>query len=381
MVDDVYWVGVNDWAVRIFHGYHTDEGSSYNSYIIMDEQPTLVDTVKYPFAEEFMERVSSVIPFEQVKYVVMNHAEGDHSSSLPIIIKKMPQATIVTNRVCKLALETLYPSLLDHKNWMIVDQNSKLNIGKRTLTFIPTPLIHWPDNMFTYSEYDKVLFSNDGFGQHLASVERWADQLPLERVMRLLREYNANILGHLPALLSKALAGVSGLEIKTILTAHGVGWRGETLSYALKEYTRFASKKYLKKVTIMYDSMYNSTARVAVAMTEGVRSVGAKCEILDLKSSDITKVALHMYDSASFAIGSPTLNSTMMPLIESAISYVRGLKLLEGKPCALFGAYGWNGKSVADMKEAVARCGATNEDSMNMQWKLQVNDKILAQAY
>lgn len=117
MVDDIYWVGVNDWAIRVFHGYHTDEGSSYNAYVIMDEQPTLVDTVKYPFAQEFMERVAGVVDFSTIKYVVMNHAEGDHSSSLPIIIKYMPQATIVTNRVCKLALETLYPSLKEHQNW------------------------------------------------------------------------------------------------------------------------------------------------------------------------------------------------------------------------------------------------------------------------
>lgn len=131
----------------------------------------------------------------------------------------------------------------------------------------------------------------------------------------------------------------------------------------------------------MYDSMYNSTARVALAMVEGVRSAGARCELLDLKVADITKVALQMYDSSAFAVGSPTLNGTVMPLVEGALCYCRGLKLLEGKPCALFGAFGWAGRAVKDLKELVGRCAAQSDDSLTLEWKLQINDEILTKAF
>ena len=201
----------------------------------------------------------------------------------------------------------------------------------------------------------------------------------MDRVVQFLKEYNANILGHLPVLLKKALTTASALDIQYILCAHGVAWRGDALSVVLGEYTRFAEKRYNKKVTIAYDSMYGSTAKVAIAIAEGVRSTGASCEVLDLKSSDITKVALHMYDSAAFALGSPTLNSSMMPLVEGAINYCRGLKLLEGKPCVLFGAYGWASLAVAGLNEAMTKVKASVLEKID--WKFQCNDGVLEKAF
>ncbi|CAL6055987.1 A-type_flavoprotein 2 [Hexamita inflata] len=382
LIPDVFWVGVNDWAIRIFHGYNTDEGSSYNAYVIMDEKPTLIDTVKCPFAQEHIERIQSVVELSKIEYLVMNHSEPDHSGAIAKVYALMPQATIVTNMKCKENLELLYPELKAlNPKWLVVDNKSQLNIGKRTLSFVPVPMIHWPCNMFTYCQADSTLFSNDGFGQHLATAERWADQLPLERVMHLMKEYNANILGHLPVLLKNALVQASKLDIKYILTAHGVGWRGETIAPLLEEYSRFANQNYRKKVTIMFDSMYGSTARAAIAMSEGVKSTGAMVEVVDLKACSLTAVALHMYDSACFAFGSPALNSTMMPLVESAIGYCRGLKLLAGKTGAIFGAYGWAGApTINDMTEALKKCNA-NIDEVKLQWKLQVNDEVLAKSY
>ncbi|CAL6063236.1 A-type_flavoprotein 2 [Hexamita inflata] len=382
MLPDIFWVGVNDWALRVFHGYHTEKGSSYNSYLIMDEKPTLIDTVKYPFTDQHLETIQSVISFDKIEYIVMNHSEPDHSSALPALYSKTPQATIVTNAKCKENLLTLYPELsLLNPKWLIVDNKSQLNIGKRTLSFIPVPMVHWPCNMFTYSLKDNVLFSNDGFGQHLASAERWADQLKLDTVVRLMMEYNANILGHLPAMLKNILNTVNKMNVKHIFTAHGVCWRGESLTTLLEEYSRFANQTYRKKVTVIFDSMYGSTARAALALSEGVRSSGASVELVDLKSCSLTTVALHMYDSACFAVGSPTLNNTMMPFVERALAYCRGLKLMAGKPCFLFGAYGWAGtQSANDVTEAVTRGGAQMEGAV-FQWKLQVNEDILGKLY
>ncbi|CAL5975780.1 A-type_flavoprotein 2 [Hexamita inflata] len=382
MLPDIFWVGVNDWALRVFHGYHTEKGSSYNSYIIMDEKPTLIDTVKYPFTDEHFETIQSVISFDKIEYIVMNHSEPDHSSALPALYAKTPQATIVTNAKCKENLEKLYPHLVAlNPKWLVVDNKSTLCIGKRTLTFVPVPMIHWPCNMFTYSKFENTLFSNDVFGQHHASVERWADQLPLEQVMQLMMSYNANVLGHLPAMLKNMLNNISKLEIQYVLTAHGLGWRGQPITNLLDEYNRFATLQYRKKVTIFYDTMYGSTTKAVMSMAEGIRSTGSIAQIIDLNEYNITELALHVYDSACFAIGAPTQNNTMMPLIEQAINYCRGLKLLAGKSCYLFGAYCWSGaQCCTDLTEAVKRCGANIEDTMH-QWKLQVTEENLSKLH
>ena len=207
------------------------------------------------------------------------------------------------------------------------------------------------------------MFSNDAFGQHLATTERWADELPLERVMHLVREYNANILAPVPHLIKKVLETLEPIAIKRILTAHGVGWRGDSIADVLGEYARFSQLKYNKKVTIVFDSMYCSTSKAAIAIAEGVKSTGAQCQVLDLKATDLTKVALHLYDSKCFAFGSPTLNATMMPTVEGAIGYLRGLKLLSKKYGVVFGAYGWAATGVKEMAEALIRCSAEVDET------------------
>ncbi|CAL6106270.1 A-type_flavoprotein 2 [Hexamita inflata] len=382
MIPDVYWVGVIDWALRIFHSYHTEKGTSYNSFMIMDEKPTLVDTVKFPFAQEHFETIRSVIPLSKIEYIIMNHSEPDHGSALPLLYAQTPQATIVTNSKCKENLEKLYPDLVAlSPKWLTVDSKSTLCIGKRTLSFIPVPMIHWPCNMLTYSQNEGAIFTNDVFGQHHASTERWAEQLPIEQVIQLTMSYNANVLGHLPAMIKNALNNINKVDIKYILTSHGVCWRGEQIKALMAEYARFANQAYRKKVSIIFDTMYGSTAKAVEKVAEGVRSTGSEAKIMDLNEFNITDVALHVHDSACFAIGSPTQNNTMMPLIEQAINYCRGLKLLAGKSCYIFGAFCWTGaQCCTDLTEAVKKCNANIEDTM-YQWRLQVTDENLAKLY
>ncbi|KAH0570903.1 A-type flavoprotein 2 [Spironucleus salmonicida] len=377
MLDDIHWVGIVDWAVRIFHGYHTDEGSSYNSYLIMDEQPTLIDSVKYPFVQEHLERIQAVCALDKIKFIIMNHAEGDHTSSLPLFINQCVNATIVTNKICMNHLQILYPSLKNFDRWQIVDAKSTLNIGKRTLKFVPVPLLHWPDSMFTYSEFDQTLFSNDGFGQHLASAERWSDELPQGQIERLMDEYTANILGHVPHLIKKAVEAASTLSIKNILVAHGASYRGDAVGWAVKKYFDFGAQTHFKpKVSIVYDTMYGTTARAALAIAEGVKSAGAVPHMLPLSAADITKAALNFYDSPCVALGSPTLNSTYMPAQAAVINYCGGLKLLNTRETFLFGAYGWAEKATKDMKADVEKVGAVNSIPA-VTWKYNVDVDVL----
>lgn len=382
MLPGIYWAGVVDWAVRIFHGYHTDEGSSYNSYFIDDECKTLIDSVKYPFADEWVARVSTMARLEDIKYIVVNHAEGDHTSALESKWRLFPNATFVTNKKCQEHLQLLYPDMV-HAKWHIIDGKSELKIGVRTLTFVLTPLLHWPDSMFTYSAHDRTLFSMDGFGQHYASNRRWADECDVGHVMTLFNEYTANILGLFAAQMKLALAAASKLDIQNILTAHGVNWRGEALGRALEAYSRFSQNKHCEnKVLVFFDSMYGATDRLAHAILEGVRNKGGTdCVLIDMKSSDITKVALHAFDASAVAIGSPTLNNGMMPSISAALTYIKGLALLKGKPVLAFGSYGWAERAVKDIAKVAEECKAVCVKEGGMSIKFQTNETSLKEAY
>ncbi|CAL6073139.1 A-type_flavoprotein [Hexamita inflata] len=250
---DVYWVGTIDWSVRVFHGYHTDEGSSYNSYLLMDDDITLIDTVHVRFATEFLERVAQVTPLSSIKYLVMNHAENDHSSALPATLAALPNVTLVTNKTCYEHLSLLYPVIKSYPH-IIITSSTPLKLKTHTLVFVPVPLLHWPDSMFTYCPESKILFSNDGFGQHIACSERFTDQFKsIDHIIKLMREYNANILGPFQQQLGIALQVAGTIQIEYILTAHGLSWRGGDMGRALTEYANFASNKQItKKMTIIY---------------------------------------------------------------------------------------------------------------------------------
>ncbi|CAL5970920.1 A-type_flavoprotein [Hexamita inflata] len=190
---DVYWVGSIDWSVRVFHGYHTDEGTSYNAYLLMDEDVTLIDTVKQQFSQELVERITQVTSLDSVKYVIMNHAENDHSGALPYLMSLLKNATIVTNKICMEHLLLLYPELNLYP-FKIVSNSTPLILKSHTIQFLQVPMLHWPDSMFSYCPEINTLFSNDGFGQHIACSERFVDQIPLQdHLLNLMREYTANI--------------------------------------------------------------------------------------------------------------------------------------------------------------------------------------------
>lgn len=380
LIPGVYWVGVVDWAVRIFHGYHTDEGSSYNAYLLMDEKPTLIDGVKKPFSQEYLERVSAITPLESIQYIIVNHAEGDHASNWACCYDKFPNATFVGTAKCKEHCELLYG--MKGAKWQIVDAKSELCTGKNTFKFVPVPMLHWPDSMFTYCVNMKALFSNDGFGQHYATSKRWADECEIEHVMQLFKEYTATILALFGAQIRHALQAVSPLQIDYIFTSHGVNWRGEHVGRVVGEYSNFASGTHIqKKVTIFYDSMYGATDRLALAIAEGARSSGCETQVLDLKSNHVTKVAVHCYDSAAVAVGSPTLNNGMMPTVQAALNLVHGLTLVKGKPAFAFGFFGWSQRSVTDVVEQLKACKAEVYDEKGLSAKFNYTDELLAEAF
>ena len=228
---DIYWVGAKDWNLREFHGYNTPDGSTYNAYLIMDKEITLVDGVKHYMTEEQLNRIKSVVDFSEIKYVVVNHVEQDHSGSIPQIMKLAPQAEVVTNMAGKQALDAHYDTA--GWNFKIIKTGEVINIGNRNITFLTTPMLHWPDSMMTYIVEDKVLMSNDGFGQHLCCEALFVKDYPNDLVFKNAKSYYANILmpimGNLTniqyviiAFIYSFLSAILYIEVTNILIVVGI---------------------------------------------------------------------------------------------------------------------------------------------------------------
>jgi flavorubredoxin len=332
--EGVYWVGAIDWNIREFHGYETKDGSSYNSYLIKDEKIVLIDTVKKYLFDEFYGRIKKVVDPEKIDYIVVNHVEMDHSSSLEKIME-ISKAKIITNQKAKEHLELHYNT----KDWeyIIVDSGDSVNIGKRNLTFVKTPMLHWPDNMVTYSPEDKILFSNDAFGQHIASSERF--DFEIDYTLDSAKEYFANILLPYRTLIPNAVKTVDTLETDLICPSHGIIWK-ENISKIKEKYLEFASNNVTNKAVIVYDTMYSSTEKIGLAIAEGLIKNGVEVKVFKISKTPVSKIIAEILDAKYVLVGSPTLNINLYPEVARFLKYMEGLKPNK-KIAAAFSSYGW----------------------------------------
>jgi len=338
---DIYWVGVKDWNLKEFHGFATPHGSTYNSYLIVDDKLTLVDGVKHYLSHEQIARISSLADFSKLAYIVVNHVEMDHSGNIPEIMKLAPQAKIVTNVAGKMALEAHF----DTTGWQyeIIKSGDKLNIGKHTLEFMTTPMLHWPDSMMTYVIEDKLLLSNDGFGQHFASDGLFAKDQPLDLIYDAAKSYFANILFPYSTQVEKALntAGELGFDIEMIAPSHGCIWSGkEEVSKVLGLYAKWASGQNEGKAVVVYDSMWGATAAMAEAVMEVFQDAGIPVMKHCIAVKDESEIMIDFLDAEYICIGNPTLNNNLFPRVASFVTYMRGLAPRNKKGLA-FGSYGW----------------------------------------
>ncbi len=349
LCEGIDWVGYVDWTVRDFHSYNTERGTTYNAYLLRDEQTALIDTVKEPYGGTLLANVAGLIDPAKVDWVVCNHAEPDHSGVLPQVLAAMPNATLVCNAKCLQALSKHY----DTTGWKtkIVAPGDVLSLGKRTLEFINTPMAHWPESMFTYVRQEKLLFSMDAFGQHCATTERFDDETCIGTVMEDARTYYANILMPYGTSTAKAMDSVSGLEIDMIATSHGVIWRSH-IPQILEAYRRWTSGKPQPKVIILYDTMWESTAAMARAFEEGAAHPGVHVKVIHVRRNTLTTIAADVFDAAAVAVGSATLNGTMMPQLGAVFCYLHGLKP-RAKVAVGFGSYGWGRGATEAIQEGL----------------------------
>jgi len=352
----VYWVGVVDWNIRDFHGYITSRGSTYNAYLIQDEKTALVDTVKAPFASELAQKVSEIVDLEKLDYIIVNHVEMDHSSALPAIAKLAKNAKILASQRGKEALIDHYGHEFDRVE--TVKSGDELKLGGKTLKFLEAPMLHWPDSMFTYLVEEKILLPNDAFGQHLASSQRFDDEVDNHVLMEEATKYYANILTPFAPLITRKINEVvaMGIPIEIIAPSHGIIWR-KNPTQIIKAYLDWSSGEASKnKVAIVFDTMWGSTDKMARAIADGVSSQGLEVKLLKLRSSDNTEAVTEVLESKAVLVGSPTLNNGMFPTLGSFLTYVTGLKP-KGKVWGFFGSYGWGGGAVRGMVETAKKAG------------------------
>jgi anaerobic nitric oxide reductase flavorubredoxin len=347
--EGINWVGIVDWNIRDFHGYTTSRGTSYNAYLIRDEKTALIDTVKANFAEELARNIEELTSFEKIDYIIVNHVEMDHSGSLPEIAKLAKNAKIIACQRGKDAIIEHFGS--DFNRVEVVKTGDELKLGKHTLRFIETPMLHWPDSMFTYIVEDKILMSNDAFGEHYATSERFDDEVDQQELMEEAKTYYANILTPFAPLIIRKVQEVvqMGIPIEMIAPDHGVIWR-KNPSKIINAYLQWSSFESRQKVIVVFDTMWGSTNKMARAIEEGVASEGVEVKVLKLRATDNTDVVTEILDAKAVIVGSPTLNSQMFPTLGSFLIYITGLKP-RGKLWAFFGSYGWGGGAVRGMVE------------------------------
>jgi flavorubredoxin len=350
VTDHVYWVGAIDWAIRDFHGYLTSRGTTYNAYLILANKITLVDTVKRPFKDEMLSRIASVIDPGDIAYIISNHSEMDHSGCLPDVIQAVNPEKVFASTMGADALAEHFH--LDRETVAVKD-GEKLSLGNMNVSFVETRMLHWPDSMFTYLAEDGVLFSQDVFSMHLASTERFDDEIDDDILDYEAAKYFANILLPLSSPITRLLEKVGSLDLTKgiVATDHGPIWRKD-VKKILALYSRWAAQKRTKKAAVVYDTMWQSTAMMARAIGEGLRAGGADARLMPLRACHRTDIATEMLDAGALLVGSPTLNNNLFPTVADALTYLKGLKPrnLIG---AAFGSYGWSGEAVGQVEEVL----------------------------
>jgi flavorubredoxin len=362
---NVWWVGAIDYNVREFHGYKTPFGTTYNAYLVIDEKITLIDTVKHDFADEMIKNISDVTDPSKLDYIVSNHVEPDHSGSMPEIMALNPGVAVFTSPNGYKGLKAYYKT---EWNFHVVKTGDTLSLGQYSLSFLHMPMVHWPDSMATYLPEQKILFSNDAFGQHIATAERFADEVGMEKIFDRAKDYYANIVMPFGAPVTRVLADASKLDVSIIAPSHGLVWRSE-LDRLLGKYTDWSVYKTRPDLAVIaYDTMWGSTGMLAEKLADGYRKQGMEAKVLNLRNCHISEVVAEAIEASVICIGSPTLNRGMMPQTMALLHYMKGLGFKNRKGRA-FGSWGWSGESIGLIDEALKAMGFETEEPLKVQYR------------
>lgn len=368
--ENITWVGKIDWELRRFHGeeYSTHRGSSYNSYLVKDDKTALIDTVWRPYAKEYVRNLKELGALADIDFVIANHGEPDHSGSLPELMREMPDKPIYCTANAIKSLKGQY-----HQDWNFhpVKTGERLSLGKKELIFVEAPLLHWPDSMFCYLTGDNILFSNDAFGQHYASELMYNDLVDQAELYQECLKYYANILTPFSKLVEKKIKEVVGfnLPVEMICTSHGIIWRQDPLQIVNK-YLAWANDYQENQITIIYDTMWDSTRKMAEAIAAGIREADEQVavKLFNCARFDKNDIISEIFKSKAIIVGSPTVNKGILTAVAALLEEMKGLAF-KNKQAAAFGSYGWSGESVKVITEKLKEGGfGIMNDGLRVLW-------------
>lgn len=363
------WVGYLDWENRFFHGhdYITRHGTTENAYLIQEEKIILIDTVKEAASSLFLENLRQEVDLQKISFIVINHGESDHTGALPLLMKEIPHCPIYTTAAGIQSLEGKYGK----NGWLfkVVKNGDTVDIGNgKKLLFYEMKMIHWPDSMATFLTGDNLLFSNDAFGQHYATEDRFDDQVNNEILFHEAQQYFVNILWPMAPLITKKLTELQTLPIEIIAPSHGIIWRHPLK--IITQYTKWLSMKDNSSIVILYDSLYNGTTSIANLLAEQLRlqCPERKIQLFSLSDCDLNEIMVALWEAKGFLIGTPTINNNPLSSFFRWLALCKALKIT-GKYGATFGCYGWSGEAPKIMDQALQNAGfITNGLQLKINW-------------
>lgn len=358
ITDKVTWVGKIDWELKTFHGdeLSTHKGTSYNSYLIRDEKTVLIDTVWNPYDQEFVAHLKEEIDLQAIDAIVVNHSESDHSGALPVLMREIPDTPIYCTKKAEGILRGLY-----HKDWNFhnVKTGDTLCIGENTLTFVESPMCHWPDTMVTYADKEEILFSNDVFGQHYATESLYDDTVNQKNLFDEAEKYYANILNIYNPIVNRKVKEIVGmnLPLKMVAPSHGVIWTNH-IGEIVEKYLQWSTNYQEHQITIIYDTMWQSTRRMAQAIADGIRDFDptVRVVLMNAAKDDKNDILVEVFRSKAIMVGSPTVNMGITYAIAGLLEMIHGMKC-KNKKAAAFGSIGWGGGGEKRIQQRLEEAG------------------------
>jgi flavorubredoxin len=363
IVQGIYWVGVIDRERTIFDSFMSlPYGTTYNAYLIKGKDKlALVDTVSSDFTSGLLQKISEVANPENLDYLIMNHAEPDHAGSLPKMLSTAKRARLITTRK-GLDMAKVFYDTPEERGEAIADGDT-LSLGGKTLRFISAPWLHWPETMFTYCVEDRVLFSCDFFGAHVAPLSLYEEEVG-DIVMDEAKRYYAEIMMIFLNPVRKALEKLKALDIGVVAPSHGPVWRRP--EKILKAYQEWAIGPLKPKIVIIYVSMYGSTAELEKAVVNGIKEEGVEAVAYNMLSADVSHVVQELVDSGAIVFGSPSFYGGVHPRLASSVELIRTIKP-RGKMVGIFGSYGWGGGAAKEIRARLQPVGFDVIESLEVQ--------------